>query len=82
MLLEELPDRVEVTVRDEGPGIPEGRLAQAEREGRLGVVESIRGRIADLGGHGDAGHRLVRHRVGAERAAPAGGRPAAVRSPA
>ena len=50
VLLEELPDRVEVTVRDEGPGIPEGRLAQAEREGRLGVIGSIRGRMADLGG--------------------------------
>ena len=39
-----------VTVRDEGPGIPDGRLDAAEREGRLGVRESVRGRIADLGG--------------------------------
>lgn len=50
VLLESLPDRVVVSVRDEGPGIPEGRLAAAEREGRLGVIESIRGRITDLGG--------------------------------
>jgi signal transduction histidine kinase len=50
VLLQSFPDRVEVSVRDGGPGIPEGRLAEAEREGRLGVVESIRGRIADLGG--------------------------------
>jgi len=50
VLLEDFPDRVELSVRDEGPGIPEGRLAAAAREGRLGVVESIRGRIADLGG--------------------------------
>ncbi|MCW2766910.1 MAG: hypothetical protein JWO11_2869 [Nocardioides sp.] len=50
VLLESFPDHVEVSVRDEGPGIPEGRLAEAVREGRLGVVESIRGRIADLGG--------------------------------
>ena len=50
VLLEAFPDRLEVSVRDEGPGIPEGRLVEAEREGRLGVVESIRGRIADLGG--------------------------------
>ncbi|MCW2796379.1 DUF5931 domain-containing protein [Nocardioides sp.] len=50
VLLESFPDHVEVSVRDEGPGIPQGRLAEAEREGRLGVVESIRGRIADLGG--------------------------------
>ena len=50
VLLESLPDRVEVSVRDEGPGIPEGRLADAEAEGRLGVVGSIRGRLAELGG--------------------------------
>ncbi|MFC4786607.1 MacS family sensor histidine kinase [Nocardioides sp. MAHUQ-72] len=50
VLLESLPDRLELSVRDEGPGIPAGRLAEAEREGRLGVVESIRGRVVDLGG--------------------------------
>lgn len=50
VLLEDLGDRVEVSVRDEGPGIPDGRLEQAEREGRLGVSESIRGRVRDLGG--------------------------------
>jgi signal transduction histidine kinase len=50
VLLESLPDRLEVSVRDEGPGIPDGRLDQADGEGRLGVVQSIRGRIADLGG--------------------------------
>jgi signal transduction histidine kinase len=50
VLLESFADHVEVSVRDEGPGIPDGRLAEAEREGRLGVVESIRGRIADLDG--------------------------------
>ena len=50
VLLEEYADRVEVSVRDEGPGIPEGRLGQAAAEGRLGITESIRGRIADLGG--------------------------------
>ncbi|WP_237111456.1 DUF5931 domain-containing protein [Nocardioides sp. WS12] len=50
ILLEDLGDRVEVTVRDEGPGIPDGRLEQAAQQGRLGVLESIRGRIRDLGG--------------------------------
>ncbi len=50
ILLEDLGDRVEVTVRDEGPGIPAGRLEDAEQQGRLGVLESIRGRIHDLGG--------------------------------
>ncbi|WP_030543032.1 MacS family sensor histidine kinase [Streptomyces albus] len=50
ILLEDEPDEVIVTVRDDGPGIPEGRLADAEREGRLGVALSIRGRLRDLGG--------------------------------
>jgi signal transduction histidine kinase len=50
VLLEDLGTRVAVTVRDEGPGIPDGRLEAARNEGRLGVSESICGRIADLGG--------------------------------
>jgi len=53
VLLEELPDQLSLSVRDEGPGIPEGRLDQAAREGRLGISESIRGRVADLGGTAD-----------------------------
>lgn len=50
VLLEDLGDTVEVTVRDEGAGIPDGRLARAAQDGRLGVAESICGRIRDLGG--------------------------------
>ncbi len=50
VLLEAFDDRVEVSVRDEGPGIADGRLEVAEAEGRLGVSQSIRGRIADLDG--------------------------------
>ncbi|AXG77406.1 MacS family sensor histidine kinase [Streptomyces paludis] len=50
ILVEDWTDEVIVTVRDDGPGIPEGRLAQAEGEGRLGVALSIRGRLRDLGG--------------------------------
>ncbi|MBD8869171.1 MacS family sensor histidine kinase [Nocardioides donggukensis] len=50
VLLEDLGAEVVVTVRDEGPGIPDGRLDAAVTEGRLGVSESICGRIADLGG--------------------------------
>ncbi|WP_455355514.1 MacS family sensor histidine kinase [Streptomyces sp. SYSU K217416] len=50
ILVEDEPDAVIVTVRDDGPGIPAGRLAQAEGEGRLGVAQSIRGRLRDLGG--------------------------------
>lgn len=50
ILVEDWPHEVIVTVRDDGPGIPAGRLAQAEGEGRLGVALSIRGRLAELGG--------------------------------
>ncbi|MGI5159681.1 MacS family sensor histidine kinase [Microbispora sp. CA-102843] len=50
ILAEEDGGAVVVTVRDDGPGIPEGRLEQAVDEGRMGVARSIRGRVADLGG--------------------------------
>jgi signal transduction histidine kinase len=50
VLLEDLGSTVEVSVRDEGPGIAPERLDQAVAEGRLGVSESIRGRTAGLGG--------------------------------
>jgi signal transduction histidine kinase len=50
VLLEDDPDNVTVSVRDDGPGIPAGRLAEAAAAGRLGVDQSIKGRIRDLGG--------------------------------
>jgi signal transduction histidine kinase len=50
VLVEDLDDGIEISVRDEGPGIPEGRLEAAEAAGRLGVARSIRGRVRDLGG--------------------------------
>ncbi len=50
ILLEDDGDEVVVTVRDDGPGIPAGRLDEAAREGRLGVALSIRGRLGELGG--------------------------------
>ncbi|MHA6806228.1 MacS family sensor histidine kinase [Salinifilum ghardaiensis] len=50
VLLEELPEEVVVCVRDDGPGIPEGRLQQAAAEGRMGVAQSIRGRVREMGG--------------------------------
>ncbi len=50
ILLESWPDRVVVSVRDDGPGMTAGRLDVATAEGRLGVSESIRGRIESLGG--------------------------------
>ncbi|MFR9730565.1 MacS family sensor histidine kinase [Saccharopolyspora sp. MS10] len=50
VLLEELPDEIVISVRDDGPGIAEGRLAEAAAEGRMGVAQSIRGRVQSLGG--------------------------------
>jgi signal transduction histidine kinase len=50
VLVESLDGRAVISVRDEGPGIPDGRLDEACAEGRLGVSESICGRMNDLGG--------------------------------
>jgi signal transduction histidine kinase len=50
VLVEDEPDRVTVSVRDDGPGIAPQRLAEAAAQGRLGVAQSIQGRVADLGG--------------------------------
>jgi signal transduction histidine kinase len=50
ILIEDEPGEVTVTVRDDGPGIPAGRLEQAAAEGRLGLAQSVRGRIRELGG--------------------------------
>ena len=50
ILVEDLGSSVGVSVRDDGPGIPSGRLEQASAAGRLGVASSIRGRVQDLGG--------------------------------
>lgn len=50
VLVEDLGDAVTVSVRDDGVGIPPGRLAEAAAEGRMGVAKSIVGRIDSLGG--------------------------------
>jgi signal transduction histidine kinase len=50
VLVEDLGAEVVVSVRDDGAGMPPGRLEQAAAEGRLGVAASVRGRIAELGG--------------------------------
>jgi signal transduction histidine kinase len=50
VLVEDEPAEVTVSVRDEGCGAAPERFTQAEEQGRLGVAQSIRGRIADLHG--------------------------------
>jgi signal transduction histidine kinase len=53
ILIEDEPDAVTLTVRDDGPGFEPGRLEQAATVGRLGVAQSILGRVRDLGGEAD-----------------------------
>jgi signal transduction histidine kinase len=55
VLIEDEPDAVTVTIRDDGPGMSPTRLAEAAAAGRLGVSHSIRGRMRDIGG--EAGFR-------------------------
>jgi signal transduction histidine kinase len=50
VLLEDLDDSVVVSIRDDGVGIPAGRLAAAADEGRIGISKSIVGRMTWLGG--------------------------------
>ena len=50
VLLEDLGDSVVVSIRDDGVGIPDGRLAEALAEGRVGIAKSIVGRMESLGG--------------------------------
>jgi signal transduction histidine kinase len=50
VLLEDLADSVVVSIRDDGVGIPAGRLGEAAEEGRVGISKSIVGRMKWLGG--------------------------------
>lgn len=50
VLLEDLQDSVVISVRDDGVGIPAGRLQEAVEEGRVGISKSIVGRLNWLGG--------------------------------
>ncbi|MBT0567495.1 MacS family sensor histidine kinase [Williamsia sp. CHRR-6] len=50
VLVEDLGEAVVVSIRDDGVGIAPGRVAQAARAGRLGIRQSIVGRIEALGG--------------------------------
>jgi signal transduction histidine kinase len=50
VLVEDEGEQVALTVRDDGVGMPPGRLSEAARAGRLGAASSIVGRLADLGG--------------------------------
>jgi signal transduction histidine kinase len=50
VLVEDFGEEVVLTVRDDGPGVGNGQLADALSDGRMGVSRSIRGRVADLGG--------------------------------
>jgi signal transduction histidine kinase len=53
VLIDDEGNEVSVTIRDDGPGIPLKRLAEAAAEGRLGVSHAITGRMRDIGGSAD-----------------------------
>ncbi|MUM05551.1 sensor histidine kinase [Mycobacterium sp. CBMA 213] len=50
VLVEDLGEQVVISIRDDGVGIADGRLAQAAAEGHMGVTKSIVGRLESLGG--------------------------------
>jgi signal transduction histidine kinase len=50
VLVEDDGGAVTVSVRDNGLGFAPGRLEEAEAAGRLGVAQSIKGRLRDVGG--------------------------------
>ncbi|HEY1643333.1 MAG TPA: DUF5931 domain-containing protein [Streptosporangiaceae bacterium] len=50
VLVEDEGQVVRVSIRDDGPGFADGRLVQAAAAGRLGVSQSIIGRILQAGG--------------------------------
>ena len=53
VLLEDEGTVVTVSVRDDGAGFATDRLARAVESGRLGVAQSIVGRMRDVGGTAD-----------------------------
>ncbi len=53
VLVEDLGDRVTVSVRDDGVGIRAGRLQEAVDQGRVGITKSIVGRLESLGGRAE-----------------------------
>ena len=50
ILLDDDGEQVRVSIRDDGHGFVEGRLEQAEADGRFGISHSIVSRITEVGG--------------------------------
>jgi signal transduction histidine kinase len=50
VLVEDEGDTITVTVRDDGVGMAPTRVTEAEAAGRLGIAQSIQGRIRDISG--------------------------------
>ena len=58
VLVDDEGTEVTVTIRDDGPGMPRERLAEAAAEGRLGISHAITGRMRDIGGSADISSTL------------------------
>lgn len=60
VLLEDLGESIVISVRDDGVGIPPGRLREAAAEGHVGISKSIVERMDWLGGSAELSTELGR----------------------
>jgi len=84
VLVEDTGATVRVSIRDDGTGFGDGRLAEAKSAGRLGVSHSIVGRLREVGGTAwvtSAPGQGTEVELAVPRTGPRGPRPHRGRSP-
>jgi hypothetical protein len=84
VLVEDAGETVRVSIRDDGTGFGDGRLAEAKTAGRLGVSHSIVGRLREVGGTAwvtSAPGQGTEVELAVPRTGPPGPRPHRGRSP-
>lgn len=84
VLVEDTGESVRVSIRDDGIGFGDGRLAEATAAGRLGVSHSIVGRLREVGGTAwvtSAPGQGTEVELAVPRSGPSGSRPHRGRSP-
>ena len=84
VLVEDAGQSVRVSIRDDGIGFGDGRLAEATAAGRLGVSHSIVGRLREVGGTAwvtSAPGQGTEVELAVPRTGPSGPRPHRGRSP-